>query len=61
MGVRDRFIGRNATTRKKNHHLIAYQSRFLILPWVQVPHLTSHLPALHQAFLERHRQQTFLT
>ena len=24
-------------------HEIAYQSRFLILPWVRVPHLASHL------------------
>ena len=27
----------------QNLRLVAYQSRFLILPWVQVPHLASHL------------------
>jgi hypothetical protein len=29
--------------RRQNIHLIAYQTRFLILPWVRVPHLASHL------------------
>ena len=48
IGVRDRFIGWDITTRKNNLHLIAYQSRFLILPWVQIPHLASHLLALNR-------------
>ena len=48
IAVRDRFIGWSANTRKKNLHLIAYQSRFLILPWVQVPYLASHLLALNR-------------
>ena len=30
-------------TRKRNLHLLAYNTRFLILPWVQVPHLASHI------------------
>ncbi len=29
--------------RRRNIRLIAYNTRFLILPWVQVPHLASHL------------------
>jgi hypothetical protein len=29
--------------RRSNVHLIAYNSRFLILPWVEVPHLASHV------------------
>ena len=29
--------------RKVNVRFVAYQSRFLILPWVRVPHLASHL------------------
>jgi hypothetical protein len=41
----DRFIGWSAETRRKNIRLIAYNSRFLILPWVEVPHLASHLLA----------------
>jgi hypothetical protein len=43
IGSRDRFIGWPVKTRRQNLHLIAYQSRFLILPWVRVPHLASHL------------------
>jgi hypothetical protein len=43
IGCRDKFIGWQPDTRKKNIHLIAYQSRFLILPWVTVSCLASHL------------------
>jgi hypothetical protein len=43
IGCRDRFIGWPAAVRRKNLHLIAYQSRFLILPWVHVSYLASHL------------------
>jgi Domain of unknown function (DUF4338) len=43
LGPRDRHIGWSAEVRKANLHLVAYQTRFLILPWVQVPHLASHL------------------
>lgn len=34
IGCRDRFIGWSPEIRKKNLHLIAYNTRFLILPWV---------------------------
>lgn len=43
LGCRDRFIGWDQQTRKRNIHHIAYNTRFLILPWVNVPHLASHL------------------
>jgi len=43
IGCRDRFIGWPMKTRRQNIRLIAYQSRFLILPWVKVAHLASHL------------------
>lgn len=43
IGCRDKFIGWPVHIRKQNLHLIAYNSRFLILPWVQVPYLASHL------------------
>ncbi len=46
IGCRDRFIGWSAEIRKKNLHLIAYNTRFLILPWVRVPYLASHLLSL---------------
>jgi len=42
---RDRFIGWSSEMLGKNRHLLAYNSRFLILPWVKVPHLASHLLA----------------
>jgi hypothetical protein len=40
---RDTFIGWSMEVRERNRHLLAYNTRFLILPWVQVPHLASHL------------------
>jgi len=43
LGPRDRFIGWPLTARRQNLRLLAYNSRFLILPWVKVPHLASHL------------------
>jgi hypothetical protein len=43
LGSRDRFIGWDAAARRRNIHLVAYNTRFLILPWVRVPHLASHL------------------
>jgi hypothetical protein len=43
IGVRDRFIGWDQAVRRKNLHLLAYNTRFLILPWVKVPHLASHI------------------
>src|SRR6202165_5534502 len=43
LGSRDRYIGWSAEARKRNIRFIAYNTRFLILPWVRVPHLASHL------------------
>lgn len=43
IGCRDRFIGWSAKERRQNLHLMAYNSRFLILPWVRVLHLASHI------------------
>ena len=43
LGPRDRHIGWSQATRRANIRFVAYQSRFLILPWVRVPHLASHL------------------
>ena len=43
LGPRDRYIGWSAAARKAHIRYVAYQSRFLILPWVRVPHLASHL------------------
>jgi hypothetical protein len=43
LGPRDRFIGWSAAARRHNIHLVAYNPRFLVLPWIEVPHLASHL------------------
>jgi Domain of unknown function (DUF4338) len=43
LGPRDRYIGWSKESRKANIRFVAYQSRFLILPWVKVPHLASHI------------------
>lgn len=40
---RDRFIGWPQPVRKAKLYLMAYNSRFLLLPWVRVPHLASHI------------------
>lgn len=40
---RDRFIGWSYEDRDKHIHLIAQNVRFLILPWVHVPYLASHI------------------
>jgi Domain of unknown function (DUF4338) len=43
LGSRDRYIGWSAEARRRNIRFIAYNPRFLILPWVAVPHLASHI------------------
>lgn len=43
LGPRDRFIGWSPEVRRAQLHLLGYNTRFLILPWVRVPHLASHL------------------
>jgi hypothetical protein len=43
LGPRDRFIGWSAEARRRNIGLIAYQSRYLILPWFRISHLASHI------------------
>ena len=40
---RDRFIGWTPRLREKNLPLVVDHSRFLILPWVRIPNLASHL------------------
>src|SRR5436190_10283722 len=43
LGSRDRYIGWSAEARRRNIRFIAYNTRFLILPWVRVSHLASHI------------------
>lgn len=57
--ARDRFIGWSATARRQNLRFVAYNTRFLILPWVQVRHLASHLLAQMVRRLSRDWQQLY--
>src|SRR5207247_2596951 len=41
--ARDHYIGWHSWVRAQNLHLIANNTRFLILPWVRVAHLASHV------------------
>lgn len=43
IGERDRYLGWTGQQRLANLHKIAVNTRFLILPWVRVPHLASHI------------------
>lgn len=46
-GARDEYIGWSDLQRKEHLHRIVNNSRFLILPWVRIPHLASHVLALN--------------
>jgi hypothetical protein len=43
VAVRDQFIGWSVSQRQQHLSGVANQQRFLILPWVRVPYLGSHL------------------
>jgi hypothetical protein len=43
MACRDRFIGWQRAERERALALVANNMRFLIVPWVRVPHLASHI------------------
>jgi hypothetical protein len=45
VAARDQFIGWSVAQRRMHLGLVANQQRFLILPWVRVRHLASHLLA----------------
>jgi len=46
LAPRDRWIGWDAKHRQRLLHLVLSNDRFLIFPWVQVPHLASHALSL---------------
>jgi Domain of unknown function (DUF4338) len=43
LGARDRYIGWSTEARRRNLRFLAYNPRFLVLPWVSVKHLASHI------------------
>ena len=59
LGSRDRYIGWSPEARRANIRFIAYNTRFLILPWVRVPHLASHLLGRVTARLRRDWEQMY--
>lgn len=59
LGPRDRFIGWSAGARRRNLHLVAYNTRFLILPWIHVGHLASHALGRMTRELPGHWQRVY--
>jgi hypothetical protein len=43
---RDRFLGWDRSCRERNLQGLTNNTRFLVLPWVEVPHLASHVLGL---------------
>ena len=56
----DNFIGWTPEMREKNLHLVVDNPRFLILPWIEIPNLGSHILALVRRRLASHRLQLVL-
>jgi hypothetical protein len=59
VAVRDQFIGWSVAQRQAHLAKVANQQRFLILPWVHVPHLASQLLALTTGRLSADWQQRY--
>jgi hypothetical protein len=59
LGSRDRYIGWDAAARRGKIGLIAYNTRFLILPWVRVEHLASHILGRMAARISADWQQMY--
>lgn len=62
---RDNFIGWNAEIREMNLNYITNNTRFLILPWVKVPHLASYilgnvLRRLNDDWLKRYGHEIYM-
>ncbi len=65
LGVRDSYIGWSSQQRKKHLPQLAYNNRFLILPWVRVKNLGSYLLSrvtghLMRDWLNYYRQELLL-
>ncbi len=59
MAARDQWIGWNDARRRENLQRVVQNSRFLILPWVQVQNLASHVLALAARHVAEDWQQHF--
>jgi hypothetical protein len=58
LGSRDRFIGWSQEARRRNIRFIAYNTRFLILPWVCIENLASHILGRMVARIKRFKNHT---
>jgi Domain of unknown function (DUF4338) len=59
IGARDRYIGWSQQARRRNIRFLAYNTRFLILPWVRVKHLASHILGRMAARISEDWQQMY--
>jgi hypothetical protein len=57
--AREQFIGWNESTKRKNLHLIANNTRFLILPWITVKYLASKALSLSIRRLRADWEKTY--
>jgi Domain of unknown function (DUF4338) len=59
LGSRDRYIGWSSEARRRNIGFIAYNTRFLILPWVRIENLASHILGRMAARISEDWQQMY--
>jgi len=59
IGCRDRYLGWLKEQRLRNLCRIVINTRFLILPWVRVPHLASHLLGLIARRISQDWERTY--
>lgn len=59
VGTRDLFIGWSEDQKRIYLDRVANNSRFLILPWVRIPHLASHILSLNIRRLRKDWEQQF--
>jgi hypothetical protein len=59
LGPRDRYIGWSKDERQRNLRFVAYNPRYLLLPWVEVRYLASHLLARMTRTLSALWQQAY--
>jgi len=59
IGCRDRFIGWPKEMREKHLSLIACNTRYLLLPWIRIPHLASHVLGAMARILPRDWERVY--
>jgi hypothetical protein len=59
LGPRDRFIGWSAEARRKNIRFLAYNTRFLLLPFVRIEHAASHILGCMSRMLSKEWERVY--